>query len=148
MDYKEAIARNRQPRINWIPILGTSLSMFVAERVSKGRRKFEIIGEIGLAYQDYLMRKLNAPLDSPYIVSQEIQSRIEIGVSARMGEMESEKKAYFSTHGAKAIIWLVVKKDLAFLDPLNPMGLLGFGKRDDALRAVKDGEEVRRAVIE
>jgi hypothetical protein len=93
MDYKEAMQNNTYPRINWSVILGISLNQFVAQQLGAGQSKEEIIKTISglcvgknLPFKDY-----------------EIANRIEIGVSARIGEIASEKKAYFGNKDERAI---------------------------------------------
>lgn len=86
-EWQEAAARNKQPRLNWRRILGKSMNQYVAEEWARGKSKEEIIENI--------WEKVRAEgwdsLDS------RIYEKIRIGVSARIGEMKSEKTALKKT---------------------------------------------------
>lgn len=84
MDFKEAIALNKKKRINWSPVLGESLNRFVAKHAAMGLGKDYIVS---------LIKRHCAGKDL-MLGEEELNSRIEIGVTARLAEMSTELKGF------------------------------------------------------
>ena len=96
--WQQAAERSKIPRINWRSILGKSLTKFVAEKLAEGWKRLSI--------EDYAFHEAvgNSELEQKGWTHEQIVANVKIGVSARIGEMHSEKTAY-KTRKAEGLVW-------------------------------------------
>lgn len=83
-EWKTAAEHNSNKRLNWTKIIGTSLSKYVAGEHAKGKNKEEIIKDIWN----------KALVQSTGETPERLIELVRIGVSARLGEMESERTGF------------------------------------------------------